>query len=695
MKVTNFLFPFILAFIFGLSINAQQNVADSIYTIFENSKSDTSKIRLLDELARYYLKVQLDSASVYNQKALDLYNGLEDTKLFIMLATTKGNILYENAEYHEAMKTFKNLVIRQSAVNDTKGLLNTFNSIGSCYFYLDNLDSSLVYFKNALKVHIQNEDLTGQSRSYNNIGVVLMYNARYPEAIKNLLVSAKIDEDLGDEVNAASAYNNIALLYADLNEHERAIEYYLKSLEIRRRLDLKKGLYSSLNNLGITYKNQKKYEEALRCFYEAVEIGQELGYQMGLGLTYSNIGIVLTGQQKFDQSIEYHLKARGISQVTEDSLRLAANLINLADNYRKTGKYQTALRDIQQGIAILKNSRSAISLMDAYAVQVEIYSGLGRDKQALEIYRIYSTMKDSLFNVEKAEKIEDIQTRYETAKKEKVILTLKEKTARQEKEKALADLRLANRKRWIYGLILGIVASIFLAGFIIQRNKRLALDRRDRAIIREREDGIKAVIDGQEEERQRIAKDLHDGIGQQLSGLKMAWQALHNKLSEKVPDEITTIESLTKTLDDAASDVRTISHQMMPRVLKEMGLIPALEDILEKGLGSSNIKYGFEHFGLEDRLAARIEISLFRICQELINNIIKHSGATEVSLQLFKNQNKLVLIVEDNGVGFDRGKHNEGIGLINIKSRLNTINGEVNYEPSPNTGAVATIRIPV
>ncbi len=121
----------------------------------------------------------------------------------------------------------------------------------------------------------------------------------------------------------------------------------------------------------------------------------------------------------------------------------------------------------------------------------------------------------------------------------------------------------------------------------------------------------------------------------------------------------------------------------------------AIQDMLKKCLDPTNLKYEFEHFKVEGRFAENVEISLYRITQELVNNVIKHSGATEIAVQLIKSKSKLLLIVEDNGSGFNVKKENDGIGLMNIKSRLNTINGEVNFEPSPNSGMVATIRIPV
>ena len=126
----------------------------------------------------------------------------------------------------------------------------------------------------------------------------------------------------------------------------------------------------------------------------------------------------------------------------------------------------------------------------------------------------------------------------------------------------------------------------------------------------------------------------------------------------------------------------------------ELGLVEALDDMLNKSLRLNEIQFQFEHFGIEGRLNERIEISLYRVAQELVNNIIKHAKANNITIQLFKNAGKVILVVEDNGVGIKPSASN-GHGLLNMKSRINAVNGEMNLEPSPNSGTMATIRIPI
>jgi len=212
-----------------------------------------------------------------------------------------------------------------------------------------------------------------------------------------------------------------------------------------------------------------------------------------------------------------------------------------------------------------------------------------------------------------------------------------------------------------------------------------------KAWIQEQEKGLEAVIEATEEERKRIAKDLHDGVGQQLSALKRGFEDLEGKLAAEEKEQAGGLKSL---VDQTAADTREISHRMMPRVLMEMGLVPAIDDLLSKTLKHTSIEHEFEHYRLKPHYDERKEIAVFRILQELINNVIKHSGASLVNIQLMEIKSKLVLTVEDNGSGF-KGDHQSGLGMMTIKNRLNVLKGDLSFEPSPNAGTVARVSIPV
>ena len=245
--------------------------------------------------------------------------------------------------------------------------------------------------------------------------------------------------------------------------------------------------------------------------------------------------------------------------------------------------------------------------------------------------------------------------------------------------------------------VISYVANYFSKRKFVKKVHELKLiqkyeQEKNDAIVKEKENGLKALIDAQEEERSKIARELHDGVVQQIGSVILKSRNMLSKLNLLGSKES---QELLKSLEDSNQDLRNISHQMMPRALKELGIIPALNDLLEGSLALSNIKYSLEHFNIKERLPKKIEVTIYRIIQELINNIIKHSKADEVSVQLFNTNNTAILIVEDNGVGFSSKESKKGIGLLNISSRLDLVKGDVNFEPSPKSGTLVTIKIPL
>jgi len=350
------------------------------------------------------------------------------------------------------------------------------------------------------------------------------------------------------------------------------------------------------------------------------------------------------------------------------------------------GQYVSAADKIEYGIQFAMKSESKIYQSEGYLRLHELYLKLNKPDSALILFKKHQEIEEELYNIEKAKQIDELRTLYETEKKEQQIEIQNARIV--DKERKIE----ANRKLIIL-LVLLIVSITILSFLVYQRFKTKKETELQKKIIEEQEKGLDAVIHAQEEERKRISKELHDGIGQQLSGLKMNFQRLGKQLEDNSGSFKKEVDQLTNIISESADEVRSISHQMMPRALVELGLVEAITDLTKKALISNEILCDFEHYNLKERYNERIEVSVYRIVQELINNIIKHSEATQVNIQLFQNKQKLILIVEDNGKGFNQDNHSDGHGLLNIKSRLNTLKGEVNFEPSPKSGSIATIRI--
>lgn len=209
---------------------------------------------------------------------------------------------------------------------------------------------------------------------------------------------------------------------------------------------------------------------------------------------------------------------------------------------------------------------------------------------------------------------------------------------------------------------------------------------------------LSAMIEGQEKERKKIAREIHDGIGPLLSAIRLNLEALkarHNQqMDEKSLDDI---DQIIHTLDETTQDIRAMSHNLMPPVLIDFGLVPAVNNLCSRISNSG--KVGIDLItNLNKRIESENELILYRIVQELVNNSLKHSEATRITVQLMDHGNYVLLSVEDNGKGFNMNEmdvHSAGTGLSNIQARIQSRNGNIHFETAPGRGFIANVEIPI
>ena len=471
----------------------------------------------------------------------------------------------------------------------------------------------------------------------------------------------------------------------------KANAYMQHGIGLLEALNDTNSLEAAYNNYGVLKEMEGALDSATIYYERAFLTAKGRNDSIALPFSLNHLAGVELLRKNFAEAQRLFTEAYSIRLKRNDRFGILENVIFKGDVFSAMMQTDSAIHSYQE--AIRMSYKVGFPYMRQYCFEQLsiIYERTGRTALALTAQRSYSALKDSLLDQQRTEHLAEMETRFETTQKEKENLLLKQRTQEQQ-------LVVSRQRTWIFGLLGAALTIVFLSLFILQRNKRREESKRDAAIIEERERGLRSIIQATEEERKRIAKDLHDGIVQTLTGLSLRMQRQANSkpvVEMGLKDELNATRS---TLDEAISEVRDISHQMMPRALNELGLIPAMEDMLRKSLGMTEIAYEFEHHNMEgQRFKETLEISLYRICQELINNIIKHSEAKAVSVQLLKTKSHLILVVEDNGKGFvmtDSDTRN-GIGLMNINSRAKAIHGEVNYEPSPLQGTVATIRVPL
>jgi len=205
---------------------------------------------------------------------------------------------------------------------------------------------------------------------------------------------------------------------------------------------------------------------------------------------------------------------------------------------------------------------------------------------------------------------------------------------------------------------------------------------------------LNSLLEGQEMERKRLAREIHDGIGPLLSALKLNLANIEGDIEKENNDLKKKFLKSNMLIDEVADDLRSISHNLLPKVLSDFGLIEALESLSEKIQTSNSVDMTFMHTGMEKRLDGVIELGIYRIGQELISNTLKHANARKITMQLIRRKDFLHLIFEDDGKGFDPETINKGIGIMNIQNRVKALGGEVNFDSHPGKGMTATIDIP-
>lgn len=208
---------------------------------------------------------------------------------------------------------------------------------------------------------------------------------------------------------------------------------------------------------------------------------------------------------------------------------------------------------------------------------------------------------------------------------------------------------------------------------------------------------INSIFEGQEQEKKRIAKEIHDGIGPLLSSIKLNLQNLSNEIHFS-SEQLVEFNDITQLIDNVTDDLRALSHALMPKILEDFGLVAAIENQISKWSSKKRDLITFYQTIDNERFDRMIELNLYRIFQELLNNAFKHSDADSIHIQLIKHPSSIVLMVEDNGVGFDyleKIKFPKGMGLLNIDSRTKAINGILTFDSSSKNGVTCIIEIPI
>ncbi len=652
-----------------------QPVADSLFQKLKLS-NDEQKVDLYLAIAKVNWRYSTDSIYKYSKRALDLAQQIDYINGEAKALSYIGVTHFYKANYDSVLHYYDAAIEKFKQSDDMGGAAITINNKGVLYKRMGEYSKAIDCYNEALTIQEELGDIREVGGVLLNIGIIYYVQNDLDKALEYYLKALEQFESINDKIKIAGAYTNIGQVYAELNQNTKALEYYNKALILQRESDDIYGIANSLSNIGIINKTLGNFPESESHLNNSLELYMEMQDQDAIAYVYNHLGELYTFMKQWERALRMYHKTIQIQESIGDNEGLAYVKYNLANLYFLTGEWNKAQHNLEESIKLSRSLNILDILQKSFLLLSKIDSVQGNNTRSLVNFKIHTQYKDTIYNQESSRQIAEMQTKYETSKKEQQIELLKQ-------EKDFQNLKI--RKNRIIGFI--SLSGLFILFFLLFIWYRFRQRKHEEKIL------LKNTMETEDKERKRIAEELHDGIGPLLSTVKLyinEIEVVNNNSSDKE-----LLDESDKIIDEAICSARNLSHNLMPQNIENDGLNKSLQVFANRVCINSKPEIIFKHvdtgeYGLWQQLM------IYRIITELINNTIKHSDADQVKIE-FKNVSKTLNVeYSDNGTGFNIEKvlrEGQGIGLKNVISRVSSLKGKVRFESSENQGFKAEIRI--
>ncbi|MFZ5430624.1 MAG: tetratricopeptide repeat-containing sensor histidine kinase [Bacteroidota bacterium] len=646
----------VIVWLAGGKLYAQQHLADSISKVLQQEVADTIRAYNLVMLAMYTEPLDMEKAHRIYQEAVDFS-------------------LSKNLDYYAGLALYYEAT--------------PLGLAGKYQLQMENLNRAADLF---LKTDhtLSRRDL---ARVYGDISGSFRSMGKLDSAVVFSLKSIAILEGLMDNRRVATQCLNLAMIYQQLNLPGKQKEYVDKGLENARLAGnpsalmlgflQQAGYYTSIYD----FQKAKLYADSATVYYsDRFDFSLKQNYFLLKAGTFQNIS-------QFDSAVYYFQKAYENGKTAGSRWNMTEPLMQIGYIHLQQKNYTDAEKFVKMGLEIAEADSVMVFMKEGYGTLSDIYAGSGRYKEAHDYLTRFNTIKDSLQSEERKKFALDLEKKYEVEKHTAQIQQL-------EAEKRIQELSL-REKILIIQSLLGILFTILVVGLLILRNYRQKQKLQQQQIEKLEAEKLlaatEAVLKGEEQERSRLAKDLHDGLGGLLSGIKYSFQNMKENLI-LTPENAGVFERSLDMLDSSINEMRRVAHNLMPESVYRFGLDSAIRDYCADihNTGILHIKY--QSFGMDTPIPdLSVSVSVYRIVQELVNNILKHAEASYAFVQITRSDSALFVDVEDNGKGMDpdviSGKG--GMGWRNINSRVEYLKGTLSLESSEGRGTSIHIEFPL
>ncbi len=569
----------------------------------------------------------------------------------------------------------------QSEQNELNGLVQATQSA-----YDRNSDSLQYYAERAAKLAIKLGDINSEIRVQQLWGIKLFLNGQSDQATKILMDVARHAEQHPVTIQSATLYYSLAQVYSK-NEYADISEKYLrKGLEIARKFKNDTTLADGYNRIGIFLERKNDLDSALYFYQRAFDLCSQMQVTLGMAYSLENLAGIYAKRNDLKNALRCQKQSLVFKNQSGKKLDVAIAYINIAESLDSLKQYDSSIIYTQKAIDLAKELNYKDLLQYSYQFLSGIFEQKGQYDRALELHKMYALLNDTIFNETKTKQLAEADKKYQSEKHQQQIKELSHLST-------IQTLKLRQRNILLF-ISLGLLLITALVAYLVYHRRKLKAEARLQAEInRQQAITTREVLNAEEKERKRIAADLHDGVGQLLSASLMNLNGFFakNNIDKTKNTEADRILSL---VSKSYSELRDISHQLMPKALAKSGLESAIQELIS-GIDPDQLSITFDTSGLQTRLPEEIESVIFRVIQESLNNAVKHAHAKNLNIQVVKDEDGISVTIEDDGQGFDPKKLSKpGMGLKNIYSRVQVQNGSVEIDTQPGKGTLVAVHFP-
>nr|WP_068888721.1 sensor histidine kinase [Pedobacter panaciterrae] len=630
---------FVFLVLVSLSSFGQQSesnqYADSLETLLRKPLSDTTRAKTLFLLSQYWADLDSAKGVHYAEEALkfnpngDYYEG--EAHYYLGSAFFEYDIPRAQREYMIAEKFLRNIHTREAYA----------------------LSSKIWHNYGAL------EERSGKERSFANI----LLNNVIPLATK-----------AGDTSHIGIYYMSLGVVFINVFDYDKSIQYYKKAIAIlKNNSNNNERLMNCYAKIAENYLNKENYGAAKPFLDSAKTLLNLYPQSIHVPSCYLAEGRYYNGIKNYEKALESFEKGIRVAETLKRFYDATSIMMEQSQTYKAQKKYTEAKKLLLKIYTRPYVAEMPENMLLVLRELARTDSALNNPKAANNWLLKFIKLSDSLSAKQTDVQIKELEAKYNYSEKGKEILRLNEKA------------KMQRLFLWSSLALLILTALLFIYFY---KQRRIKGDQQIKSLRQEQQIAVaQALLNGEERERGRLARDLHDGLGGMLAGVKI-------NLSEITPDDQGQLNKVISQLDNSVTELRRIARNMMPEALLRSGLETALHDLCQS-TSTDKMNVEFQTLNITRDLSVQVQLIIYRIVQELLTNVVKHAAATEVFVQCSQLENIFYITIEDNGQGFnmDLRSDNKGIGMANIRNRVEFLQGKMDIRSSPEKGTAINIEL--